>query len=148
MLPVWLECRLGICTPARSSGVPHTSSEAWVLIPSRTASRPRTLRSRRHCDTCPTRAPAVVDPSCDRGSNPATTLSLDALVTSVPWSSHRSTRFPVRQRGSRLQSSVKQQSRLRCHVVSACKRACHAHTCLRSERGAAGSYDTCPHCAL
>ena len=36
----------------------------------------------------------ALDPSCDRGSRPATTLPLDTLLTSVPWSSHRSTRLP------------------------------------------------------
>ena len=36
---------------------------------------------------------SAIDPSCDRGNRPATTFCLDALVTSVPWSSHRSTRF-------------------------------------------------------
>ena len=37
---------------------------------------------------------SALDPSCDRGNGPVTTFSLDTLVTSVPWSSHRSTRFP------------------------------------------------------
>ena len=37
---------------------------------------------------------SALDPSCDRGGRPATTFSLDALVTSVPWTSHCSTRFP------------------------------------------------------
>ena len=36
----------------------------------------------------------ALDPSCDCGSRPAATFPLDTLFTSVPWSSHRSTRFP------------------------------------------------------
>ena len=51
-------------TPARSPRVPHTSSKAWAPTPSRTASKPQTLRSRRHCDTCPTRLLQLSSPEC------------------------------------------------------------------------------------
>ena len=53
--PACLECRLWICTLTHSSTVPRTSFEAWAPTPSRTASKPRTRRSRQHCDTCPMR---------------------------------------------------------------------------------------------
>ena len=42
---------------------------------------------------CSLQVPAL-DPSYDRSSRPATTFLLDTLVTSVPWSSHRCTKFP------------------------------------------------------
>ena len=64
----------------------------------------------------------ALDPSCDRSSRRS--LELSPL--------HQ---IPVRQQGSRLQSSVKQQSRLRYHVVSACKQACHTHTCFARREG-------------
>ena len=79
-------------------------------------------------------APAL-DPSCDRG-RPATTFSVDTLVTSVSLELSPLRQIPVRQPGSRLGY----------HVVSACKQTRHTHTLvLPSERGAAVSYDTCPH---
>ena len=37
---------------------------------------------------------SALDPSCDSDNRPVTTFSLGTLVTSVPWSSHRSTKFP------------------------------------------------------
>ena len=74
---------------------------------------------------CSFQTPAL-DPSCDRGSRPATTFSVDTLVTSVSLELSPLRQIPVRQPGSRL----------RYHDVSACKQTCHTHTCFAlGERG-------------
>ena len=60
---------------------------------------------------------SALDPSCDCGSRPATTFSLDTLVTSVPGALLTAPPDSHGQQGSRFQSSVKQQSRLRYRDV-------------------------------
>ena len=99
MLPAWLECRLGICAPARSSGVPHTSSEVWAS----------TLRSRWHCDTCPTRLLQLSSPECSTSvSSPTLLDTADPRLrgTISVWTTNPRTSSDLRRTGLAFRSTV------------------------------------------